>query len=97
MAALCPAVCDYEMESHGVLVSRAKLVTSLLCSVSLVGIIGVRLGGSLKGSTVQSLTKMESTESFYPLCVGLKQPKRNRQGVQDFASFLLFVGEHWLV
>ena len=75
MAASCPAACDYEIVPHGVLVSRAKLMTSLFCSSSLVGIIGVRVGGSLKDGTVQFLTEMESTErAFTPAvpCVGVK-------------------------
>lgn len=75
VAALCPAACDYEMVPRDVLVSGAKLVTSLFCSSSLVGIIGVRVGGSLKDGMVQFLTEMESTErAFTPPvpCVGVK-------------------------
>lgn len=75
MAASCPAACDYEMELDGVLVSRAKLVTSLFCSSTLAGVIGVRGSGSLKDGTVQFLTEMESTERAFTAavpCVGVK-------------------------
>lgn len=80
------AACDCEMEPRGVLVSRKKLVTSLFCSSSLVGIIGIRVGG---WHSAVSDWNGEHWESFYPCCpmCGYKITQEDSPGHAGFGKF----------